>query len=24
MEVPGVSRTIATAVHDHLHGEGTT
>jgi excinuclease ABC subunit C len=24
MEVPGVSRTIASAVHDHLHGEGTT
>jgi excinuclease ABC subunit C len=24
MEVPGVSRTIATAVHDHLHGEGPT
>jgi excinuclease ABC subunit C len=24
MEVPGVSRTIATAVHDHLHGEGIT
>jgi excinuclease ABC subunit C len=24
MEVPGVSRTIATAVRDHLHGEGTS
>jgi excinuclease ABC subunit C len=24
LEVPGVSRTIAAAVHDHLHGEGTT
>jgi excinuclease ABC subunit C len=24
MEVPGVSRTIATAVHDHLYDEGTT
>jgi excinuclease ABC subunit C len=23
MEVPGVSRTIATAVHDHLRSEGT-
>jgi excinuclease ABC subunit C len=24
MEVPGVSRTIASAVHDHLHAEGTS